>query len=174
MYPYPTDTIEIQQIIEYLEPKSSSGIDEISNITVKAAGSVICEHLVFLINKSLSDGIFPSSLKLAKVIPLNKKSSKEDVNNYRPISLLVFWSNIFERNVFNQIFHYLEHSYINENQLGFRKKHSTIEAVAKLVEVVHDSKRKMKLITFLLDITKAFDTIDHDILLHKLDRYGMR
>ena len=95
MYPYPTDTIEIHQIIENLESKSSSGIDEISNITVKAAGPVICEHLVFLINKSLSEGIFPSSLKLAKVLPLHKNGSKDDVNNYRPISLLVVWSKIF-------------------------------------------------------------------------------
>ena len=93
MYPYPTDTIEIHQIIENLESKSSSGIDEISNITVKAAGPVICEHLVFL-NKSLSEGIFPSSLKLAKVLPLHKNGSKDDVNNYRPISLLVVWSKI--------------------------------------------------------------------------------
>ena len=104
MYPYPTDTIEIRQIIENLESKSSSGIDEISNITVKAAGPVICEHLVFLINKSLSEGIFPSSLKIAKVLPLHKNGSKDDVNNYRPISLLVVWSKIFERVVFNRIF----------------------------------------------------------------------
>ena len=174
MYPYPTDTIEIHQIIENLECKSSSGIDEISKITVKAAGPVICEHLVFLI-KSLSEGIFPSSLKLAKVLPLQKNGSKDDVNNYRPISLLVVWSKIFQRVVFNRIFNYLEeHSYINENQFAFRKKHSTIDAVAKLVEVVRDSKLKMELIAFLLDIKKAFDTIDHEILLHKLDRYDKR
>ena len=77
MYPYPTDTIEIQQIIENLDSKSSSGIDEISNITVKAAGPVICEHLVFHINKSLNDGIFPSLLKLAKVVPLPKTVLKK-------------------------------------------------------------------------------------------------
>ena len=153
MYPYPTDTIEIRQIIENLESKSSSRIDEISNITVKAAGPVICEHLVFLINKSLSEGIFPSSLKIAKVLPLHKNGSKDDVNNYRPISLLVVWSKIFERFVFNRIFNYLEeHSYIYENQFGFRKKHSTIDAVVKLVEVVRDSKLKIELIAFLLDI----------------------
>ena len=126
---------------------------------MKAAGPVICENLVFLINKSLSEGIFPSSLKLAKVLPLHKNGSKDDVNNYRPISLLVVWSKIFERVVFNRFFNYLEeHSYINENQFGFRKKHSTIDAVAKLVEVVRDSKLKMELIAFLLDIKKAFDT----------------
>ena len=175
MYPYPTDTIEIHQIIENVESKSSSGIDEISNITVKTAGPVICEHLVFLlINKSLRDGVFPSSLKLAKVLPLHKNGSKDDVNNYRPISLLVVWNKIFERVVFNRIFNYLEeHSYINENQFGFRKKHSTIDAVAKLFEV-RDSKLKTELIAFLLDIKKAFDTIDQDILLHKLDRYDIR
>ena len=143
MYPYPTDTIEIHQIIENLESKSSSGIDEISKITVKAAGPVISEHLVFLINTSLSEGIFPSSLKLAKVLPLHKNGSNDYVNNYRPISLLVVWSKIFERAVFNRIFNYLEeHSYIKENQFGFRKKHSTIDAVAKLVDVVRDSKLK--------------------------------
>ena len=113
-------------------------------------------------------------MKLAKVLPLHKNGSKEDVNNYRPISLLIVWSKIFERVVVNRILNYLEeHSYINENQFGFRKKHSTIDAVAKLVKVVRDSKLKMELIVFLLDITKAFDSIDH-ILLHKLDRYGIR
>ena len=143
MYPYPTDTIDIQQIIENVDSKSSSEIDEISNITVKAAGPVICEHLVFLINKSLSDGIFPSSLKLAKVLPLHKNGSKEDVNSYRLISLLIVWSKILNVLFLNRILNYLEeHSYINENQFGFRKTHSTIDALAKLVEVVLDSKLK--------------------------------
>ena len=134
-----------------------------------------CEHLDFLINKFLKDGIFPSSLKLAKVPPLHKNGWKEDVNIYRPNSLLIVWSKIFERVVFNRILNNLgEHSYINENQFTFRKKLSTIDAIAKLVEVVRDSKLKMELIVFLLDIAKAFDTFDHDILLHKFDRYGIR
>ena len=103
MYPYPTDTIEIQQIIENLESKSSSANDEISNLAVKSAVAVICVNLDFLINKLLSDRIFPSSMKITKELPLHKNGSKENVKKYRPISLLVVLSKIFERVAFNQI-----------------------------------------------------------------------
>ena len=94
---------EVEKIIDNLEKKASSGDDLINNIIVKTSKNETVEILTYLINRSFNEGIFPVSLKKAKVIPLHKDGSKTDVNNYRPISLLTVWSKIFERVMYNRI-----------------------------------------------------------------------
>ena len=100
---------EVEKIIDNLEKKASSGDDLINNIIVKTSKNETVEILTYLINRSFNEGIFPVSLKKAKVIPLHKDGSKTDVNNYRPISLLTVWSKIFERVMYNRIYNYMEH-----------------------------------------------------------------
>ena len=141
---------------------------------IKKTGFIICKHLVHLVNKSFKDGKFPSILKQAKTVPLHKAGAKYEINNYRPISLLTAWSKVFDRVMYNRIYTYFEtFGLFHPNQFGFRKKDSTIDAIAKLTETVHES-RNCQVATFFIDLRKAFDTVDHQILLQKLKLYGIR
>ena len=174
MFLFPANDQEILEIIQNLENKSSSGDDYISNLIIKSASTIIAPYLTGLVNKSMNQGVFPDKLKNAKVIPLFKEGSKTDVNNYRPISLLKIWSKIFERVMYNRMYHFMEHfSLLYNKQFGFRAKHSTIDALVDLTENVRSRSCK-KVIGFFLDLKKAFDTLDHSILLSKLERLGFR
>ena len=122
MWLYQTNCDESIEIINDLKEKSSSGI-VISTILIKETKSVTCKHLVCLIDTSFKFGKFPIILKRAKIVPLHKVGAKDDVNNYRPISLLIVWSKIFERIMYNRIYTYFEtFDLVNPNQCGFRKK----------------------------------------------------
>ena len=150
MWLYQTNCDEIIEVINDLKGKSSSRIDDISTILIKETKSLTCKNLVYLINTSFKFGKFPSKLKRAKIVPLHKAGAKDDVNNYRPISLLIVWSKIFERIMYNRIYTYFEtFDLFNPNQFGFRKKHSTIDAIAKLTETIRENSN-LEVITFLL------------------------
>ena len=150
------------------------GDDLINNIIVKASKKEVVKVLTYLINRSFDEGAFPNSLKKAKVIPLHKEGPKTDENNYRPISLLTVWSKIFERVMYNRMYNFLEHfSLLYSKQFGFRAKHSTIDALVELTEKLRYSKYQKKM-TFFLDLKKAFDTLDHNVLLDKIEKYGIR
>ena len=118
----------------------------------------------------------PNSLKIAKVIALHKSGDKTDPNNYRPISLLPVISKIYERIIYNRINHFLnKHKVLNENQFGFRKRHSCEDAILLLTETIRKAlDENMKTISCYIDLKKAFDTVDHQILLQKCYNYGLR
>ena len=134
------------------------------------------EPLTHLINLSLRSGVFPSELKLAKVVPIFKAGDTSAINNYRPISVLSFFSKVFEKIVYNHVLDFIDdNNVLYDYQYGFRHSHSTQQAIITLVDRITKSLDKGHIaITILLDLKKAFDTVDHRILLRKLYAYGIR
>ena len=125
---------------------------------------------------SITNGIVPDKLKIAKVIPIFKKGDKNEISNYRPISLLSIFNKLLEKVVYKRLYNFLiKNNILYKYQFGFRKNHSTSMA---LLEVIDNCYKNIdvnkKVLGIYFDLQKAFDTVDHNILLHKLYNYGIR
>ena len=166
---------DTEKLIKSLKTKDSFGNDGISVKLLKAISPGIILPLTLILNQSLISGIFPDTLKIAKVIPLYKKEDRCIVGNYRPVSLLNALSKIFERAAYNQLYSYFKtNNLFYEHQYGFREQHSTEHASLELIDqVLHDLDKKKNPVVVYMDLSKAFDTLDHKILLHKLKYYGI-
>ena len=169
------DANEIKDIIKGLKNKSTS---DTSVIALKAANQVPQFHQVLanLINSSFNDGIFPEQLKLAKVVPIHKAGKRTEVSNYRPISLLSTFSKIYEKAMHIRVDNYLTtNNILYENQYGFRKGHSCEHALMSAQhKILENLTKKQITLLLLIDFSKAFDMVDHNILLYKLNHYGIR
>ena len=123
---------------------------------------------------SFSKGIFPDKLKIVKVIPLHKGGSTQDLNNFRPISLLSIFDKIIEKIIHKRLYHFLEHNILFENQFGFRKNNSTSYTLMEITERIESIDSGKFGCGIFIDLRKAFDTVNHDILYKKLEHYGVR
>lgn len=170
---------DVLDIISKLKNKKSSGKDGISNKLLKEIKFEIIHPLTLIINQSIQTGIFPDALKIAKVKPLYKKGDSSLLNNYRPISLLPTISKVFERVIYIQLYDYFNsNNLLVDQQYGFRSLHSTELASVKLIDSLLSDMDNLKSnktpITIFLDLSKAFDTLNFDIMINKLKYYGIK
>lgn len=167
---------EVVEVITHLKNKSSVGFDNISIRVLKSVGSSIAKHLAYLINLSITTGKFPTSLKLATVIPILKKNNPEDIANYRPISILSVISKVIEKLVYKRIYEFLsKFNIISDSQHGFRKGKSTQSAATELFEFIYAQLDKgQKVAGIFFDLSRAFDSIRFDFIENKLYNLGIR
>jgi hypothetical protein len=172
----PTTCDEIDKITSKLKSSNTSGDDSISNSLLKNIISSINLPLAHIFNLSLSSGVVPTKLKVAHVTPVFKAGSKHDFTNYRPISILPSISKILEKIMYTRIFNFIsKQNILSSNQFGFRPNRltymATNELYCKIAQNLDDS---LYTVGIFLDLSKAFDTINHNILLSKLNQYGIR
>jgi hypothetical protein len=172
----PVTVTEIVEATAQLQCKKSEDMNGLSMFFIKKFINILANPLYHVFYKSFEEGIFPSQLKIAKIVPIFKGGDRMSPNNYRPISLLPNFSKIIEKIVSNRLTYFLaEHNILSPAQFGFRKEHSTIHPLILFMnQVTAALNKKHHTIAIFCDIKKAFDTVDHKILLKKLSNIGVR
>ena len=171
----PISYSETHEAILQLKSKNSTDQDGISTNFIKKIAPIISEPLYYIFKKSFETGIVPTQLKVAKIIPIFKSGDNTLTENYRPIALLSTFSKILEKIMSNRLSSHLENNnLLSDFQFGFRKNHSTVHPLLlfsnKITEVLEQKKH---CIAIFCDLQKAFDTVDHSILLDKLGAVGV-
>jgi hypothetical protein len=171
-----SSTKEVERIIRSLGLKNSHGYDEISTKILKVSAPFISSPLNYILNKSITSGIFPTRLKYSIVKPLFKKGDKDVMTNYRPISLLTSFSKVFERIIYDRLSDHMEvNNMLATEQFGFRPCSSTEKASYRLMdEILKSLNNRLMVGGIFCDLQKAFDCVNHNILLTKLEFYGIK
>ena len=164
----------VNKIIKSLKSKYSSGNDEINNVLLKKVADEIARPLTYIVNQSISEQVYPDQWKISKVVCLYKKGNRDEVQNYRPISLQSVLSKILEKAVKYQTYRYLEDNNLLPNkQYGFRNKQGTNHLLFSLMnKLTYNNNKNLFTKIAMLDFSKAFDLCDHKILIAKLRYLG--
>ena len=171
----PVNESQVTDIIRNLRNTKATGLDEISVFVLKLCASELSPSIAYLINLPLKSGKFPTQWKKAKIIPIHKSGDKDNPSNFRPISILPCVSKILERVVQRQIIAFLhENNLLSPAQSGFRPRHSTMSTLIKVTDDwLHAMDKKECTGTIFVDLKKAFDTVDWDILIGKINKLGI-
>ena len=163
----------VRKFLSNLNVNKSTGLDNIGPKIPKLSANILSPSLMYIVNKSITVGKFPCLWKEAKVKPLFKSGAKDEINNYRPISILPTVSKLIEKWVDSQFFKYLDNfNLLHKSQSGFRPKHSTESALILMIDSWLKAINEGKIVgCVLIDFRKAFDLVDHKILLNKLKYY---
>ena len=175
MFLYPVTKSEFIDVISKLTNKRTD-VNSISIGMLKNYREILSLPLVKLINISFETMFFPDMFNIACITPIPKLSNPKVVSHYRPISVIHIISKIFERYFFNRLYSFMDRfSILSPSQFGFRQGYSTQPALEDLTEYIYDAfNRKEHCVSIFLDLCRAFDTVDHRILLLKLEKYGIR
>ena len=167
---------EVISIVLELELGKALGHDGISAQVLKWCIPHISSLITKLFNEFVDKGVYPSTLKLARVTALHKGGKKDEIENYRPISILPQLNKVFEKLIHRRLSSFLKkYKILSKQQFGFLKKHSTSHSVLCLYEkLIKNIENQLDSAVLFVDLKAAFDTVDSDILLDKLNHYGIR
>ena len=171
----PLDVIEVYRALKHLDPAKSAGPDKLEPLFLKLAVDFIAEPLTHIFNLTFSNNEIPNIWKSAYVLPLLKGGDPTVLNNYRPISKLCVLAKVLEKCVSDQLKDFLDvNNILSQHQSGFRKRHSTITATLKVVnDIIESLDCKKYCAAVFIDLSKAFDTVDHVTLVDRLLKIGL-
>ena len=170
-----TSPTEIEKIIKVLPSKTTYGHEKISNNMLKTFNEAISHPLSLLFIQSIAEGSFPKRMKQAEVVFLYKGKDVDTVVNYRPISLLITISKVLEKVIYRRVYSFLEtNDVLYQSQYGFHLKHNCEQAIFEFTDKILQAKEKGEhQVSIFLDLSKVFNTLNHKVLLDKLERVGI-